>query len=54
MLGAAPTLDPIPGALYPAQVSILKQGQSATISWQGLTRQLPSAGAYIGSRYHAR
>ena len=54
MLGAAPTLDPIPGVLYPARVSFLQQGQSATISWQGLSRQLPSAGAYIGSRHHVR
>lgn len=54
LLGAGPALDPIPGVLHPTQVAISRQGQTATIFWQGLSRQLPSAGAYLSSRPNAR
>jgi hypothetical protein len=47
MLGASPTLDPIPGVRYPTQVTTDRQEQFLTISWQGHSKQLPSAYVYI-------
>src|SRR6185437_10669814 len=53
MLGASPTLDPIPGIRYPVQIVTHRQDQFLTISWQGHSKELPSAYVYISNRYRA-
>ena len=52
-LGASPILDPIPGIRYRTEVEVQRQGQFLTISWCGLSKQLPSANVYISNRYRA-
>jgi len=52
-LGAGPTLDPIPGVRYHAEVATQRQDQFLTISWHGLSKELPSANVYISTRYGA-